>query len=96
MVLHELATNAAKYGALSANGAVSVTWQKPTANNGATTLTIVWQEFDGPSVNPPRQSGFGTSLIRDLIPHELGGRVDLMFEPNGVICRIDIPLTTPS
>jgi len=92
MVLHELATNAAKYGALSTNGAVSVTWQKPVADNGGTTLTVVWQEFDGPPVKPPRQSGFGTSLIRDLIPHELGGRVELMFESNGVICRIDIPL----
>jgi two-component sensor histidine kinase len=92
MVLHELATNAAKYGALSANGAVSVTWQKPVANNGGTTLTVVWQEFDGPAVKAPRQSGFGTSLIRDLIPHELGGQVELMFESNGVICRIDIPL----
>jgi PAS domain S-box-containing protein len=92
MVLHELATNAAKYGALSTNGAVSVTWQKPVADNGGTTLTVVWQEFDGPPVKAPRQSGFGTSLIRDLIPHELGGRVELMFESNGVICRIDIPL----
>jgi two-component sensor histidine kinase len=43
-------------------------------------------------VTPPKQSGFGTSLIRDLIPHELGGRVDLVFEPDGVVCRIDIPL----
>ena len=92
--MHELATNAAKYGALSANGAVSVTWQKPTANNGTTTLTVVWQEFDGPPVKPPRQSGFGTSLIRDLIPHELGGRVELVFEPDGVRCHIDIPLAS--
>jgi PAS domain S-box-containing protein len=92
MVLHELATNAAKYGALSANGAVSVTWQNPVANNGATTLTVVWQEFDGPPVKAPLQSGFGTSLIRDLIPHELGGQVDLVFEASGVLCRIAIPL----
>ena len=92
MVLHELATNAAKYGALSTSGAVSVTWQKPLAGAGVSTLTVIWRELDGPSVSPPRQSGFGTSLIRDLIPHELGGRVDLTFDADGVRCRIDIPL----
>jgi two-component sensor histidine kinase len=92
MVLHELATNAAKYGALSTSGAVSVTWQKPLAGAGVTTLTVIWRELDGPSVSAPRQSGFGTSLIRDLIPHELGGRVDLTFDADGVRCRIDIPL----
>jgi PAS domain S-box-containing protein len=92
MVLHELATNAAKYGALSTSGAVSVTWQKPVAEGSVTTLTVIWRELDGPSVSTPRQSGFGTSLIRDLIPHELGGRVELAFEADGVRCRIDIPL----
>jgi PAS domain S-box-containing protein len=92
MVLHELATNAAKYGALSTAGVVSVTWQKPIAGGAATTLTVVWRELGGPRVTPPKQSGFGTSLIRDLIPHELGGRVELVFEPDGVVCRIDIPL----
>jgi two-component sensor histidine kinase len=94
MVLHELATNAAKYGALSTAGAVSVTWQKPVADGTATTLTVIWSELGGPRVTAPLQSGFGTSLIRDLIPHELGGRVDLAFEPDGVVCRIDIPLAS--
>src|SRR5580704_18418958 len=94
MVLHELATNAAKYGALSTAGAVSVTWQKPIADGTATTLTVIWSELGGPRVTAPLQSGFGTSLIRDLIPHELGGRVDLAFEPDGVVCRIDIPLAS--
>ena len=56
-------------------------------------LTIVWRELGGPHT-APKQSGFGTSLIRDLIPHELGGRVDLMFEPDGV-CRIDFLSATP-
>lgn len=92
MVLHELATNAAKYGALSTAGAVSVTWQKPVADDKGTTLIVIWRELGGPQVATPIQSGFGTSLIRDLIPHELGGRVDLAFEPAGVVCRIDIPL----
>jgi PAS domain S-box-containing protein len=92
MVLHELATNAAKYGALSTAGAVSVTWQKPVADGSATALTIIWRELSGPQVTVPIQSGFGTSLIRDLIPHELGGRVDLVFEPDGVFCRIVIPV----
>ena len=92
MVLHELATNAAKYGALSTAGVVSVTWHKPVADGTTTNLIVIWREHGGPQVTAPVQSGFGTSLIRDLIPHELGGRVDLVFEPAGVFCLIDIPL----
>jgi PAS domain S-box-containing protein len=92
MVLHELVTNAAKYGALStSNGSVSVNWDKSTDERGATTVTIVWREHGGPAVTTPARTSFGSSLIRDLIPHELGGTVDLEFEPDGVSCRIEIP-----
>jgi PAS domain S-box-containing protein len=93
MVLHELVTNAAKYGALStSNGSVSVNWDKSADEREATKVTIVWREHGGPPVAAPARTSFGSSLIRDLIPHELGGTVDLAFEPDGVSCRIEIPL----
>jgi PAS domain S-box-containing protein len=88
MVLHELVTNAAKYGALSSpSGRVSVEWEVPEG-----TLSIAWRETGGPPVAASTpQSGYGTSLIRDLIPHELGGTVDLVMAPEGVRCTIVIP-----
>jgi len=91
-VLHELATNAAKYGALSMpGGRVSVNWDRKP-NGDETNLSIVWQELDGPPVKSEPQSSYGTDLIRHLIPHELGGKVDLMFASEGVSCRIEIPI----
>jgi PAS domain S-box-containing protein len=93
MVLHELVTNAAKYGALStSNGSVSVNWDKSADEREAAKVTIVWREHGGPPVAAPARTSFGSSLIRDLIPHELGGTVDLAFEPDGVSCRIEVPL----
>jgi two-component sensor histidine kinase len=91
MALHELATNAAKYGALSTpGGQVSVTWDfKP--NGQAATLILEWREAGGPPVAARVQSSYGTDLIRDLIPHELGGVVDLVFAAEGVRCRIEVP-----
>jgi two-component sensor histidine kinase len=91
-VLHELTTNAAKYGALSIpGGQVSVTWSlKP--NGQAATLILEWREAGGPAVAPKVQSSYGIDLIRDLIPHELGGMVDLMFAAEGVSCRLEIPV----
>jgi PAS domain S-box-containing protein len=93
MVLHELVTNAAKYGALSKpGGRVLVSWDRRPNENAAASVIIVWQELGGPPVTAPTQSGYGTSLIRELIPHELGGAVDLMLAPDGVCCKIAIPL----
>jgi two-component sensor histidine kinase/integral membrane sensor domain MASE1 len=92
MVIHELVTNAAKHGALSnANGRVSVSWQRTSADITAI-LTITWRELDGPPIAGPVQPGYGSSLIRDLIPHEIGGTVDLIFAPDGLSCKIEIPL----
>jgi PAS domain S-box-containing protein len=91
-VLHELVTNAAKHGALSIPGGhVSVDWDRKPNGDGAN-LSLVWQERDGPTVKSEAQSGYGTSLIRNLIPHELGGKVDLVFASDGVSCRIEIPI----
>jgi two-component sensor histidine kinase len=91
-VLHELATNAAKYGALSITGGhVSVNWDRKS-NGDRANLSLVWQELDGPTVKSEAQSSYGTNLIRNLIPHELGGKVDLVFASDGVSCRIEIPI----
>ena len=93
MVLHELVTNAAKYGALSVSeGQVSVGWERRLNEDATATLRLVWRELGGPPSAAKVQSGYGTSLIRDLVPHELGGTVDLMFAPDGLICRIEMPL----
>jgi two-component sensor histidine kinase len=92
MVIHELVTNAAKHGALSSpNGKVSVSWER-TGADAAAILTITWRELGGPAIAAPVQSGYGSSLIRDLIPHELGGTVNLMFASEGACCKIEIPL----
>jgi two-component sensor histidine kinase len=91
MVLHELATNAAKYGALSTpHGRVSVRWHRLSGEGAPARLRLEWQEDDGPAVTAPDQPGYGTSVIRDLIPYELGGTVELEFNPNGVHCTIEI------
>ena len=91
-VLHELATNAAKYGALStARGQVSVSWDRKPDGQEAT-LILEWSELGGPSVASKAQSSYGTDLIRNLIPHELGGTVDLSLVKEGVNCRIEFPV----
>src|SRR5262249_10324070 len=78
MVVHELVTNAAKYGALSTpGGRVSLTWNLGSSGDAPPVLLIEWHETGGPPITAPRRSSYGTNLIRDLIPHELGGKVDL-------------------
>ena len=92
MVLHELATNAAKYGALSTKkGRVSVRWDRPRNGHLETHLLLEWRESGGPPVVAPGNTSYGTSTVRDLIPYEFGGIVDLAFEPDGVRCRLEIP-----
>ena len=95
MVLHELVTNAVKYGALStADGRVSVNWERRSGEDGAPRLTMAWRENGGPPTIAPTRPGYGTSLIRGLIPHELGGVVELVFATDGVRCDIEFPLTS--
>jgi len=91
MVLHELATNAAKYGALSTNeGRVSIRWGR-RLNGHPPRLVLEWQESGGPPVIAPSEPSFGMSTIRDLIPYEFGGMVDLVLAPGGVRCRLELP-----
>jgi len=91
MVIHELVTNAVKYGALSSpGGSVPISWNC-TAGDLAV-LTIVWREVRGPPVVASVQFGYGSNLIRNLIPYELGGAVELTYPRDGVCCKIEIPL----
>jgi two-component sensor histidine kinase len=92
MVLHELVTNAAKYGALSVpTGRVAVSWDREP-NGHAASLVFAWRELGAPRTPVEAKSGYGTRLIRELVPHELGGTVDLEFTAEGVSCRIEFPL----
>lgn len=90
LVIHELATNATKYGSLSiAAGSLRVEWQ--VLVEGGPTLQLVWQEENGPAVAVPSRVGFGTALIsQGLASHR--GRVELDFAASGVTCRITLPL----
>jgi two-component sensor histidine kinase len=91
MVLHELATNATKYGALSRScGRVSVCWDRESSNPYER-LALEWRETGGPPIGVPGPSGYGSSVIRDLIPYELGGSVDYVLAPEGVRCRVEVP-----
>jgi NO-binding membrane sensor protein with MHYT domain/two-component sensor histidine kinase len=93
MVLHELVTNAAKYGALSTpRGRVRVRWGCGSNGNSQTVLAIGWHEVGGPAVKAPTRRGYGTSVICDLIPYELGGLVKIDYVTDGVRCRIEVPL----
>src|SRR5262245_17169039 len=90
-VLHELTTNAVKYGALSnGSGRVSVRWRW-LQNGSHDRLLIEWEEIGGPPVQAPSRSSYGTSIIRELIPFEFGGAVELSFANEGTRCRLEIP-----
>jgi PAS domain S-box-containing protein len=91
LALHELATNAAKYGALSvATGQVSVTWRKVPAEGG-NAVEIVWAETGGPPVEEPSRTGFGVLVIKRNLARALDADVDLTFAREGVQCRVSIP-----
>jgi PAS domain S-box-containing protein len=88
MALHELATNAVKYGALSVPaGRVELAWEQCGSR-----LNLVWRESNGPPVAEPQREGFGTRMIRRALASELRGSVNLEFLPEGLLCRIDAPL----
>jgi NO-binding membrane sensor protein with MHYT domain/two-component sensor histidine kinase len=92
MVLHELVTNSAKYGALSTpHGRVYVHWEC-LSKGSSQSVTIRWREIGGPRVRAPTRRGYGTRVICELIPYELGGTVDLNYATDGVQCRIEFPL----
>jgi PAS domain S-box-containing protein len=88
LALHELASNAAKYGALSApRGCVALEGQVVDGD-----LTLIWREHGGPEVRAPSQRGFGTTLLADVMTRQHGGRVDLDWRREGLVCTLTLPL----
>ena len=89
MALHELCTNAAKYGALTtAEGQVAIRWRLATGEEGGR-LQLSWTERGGPPVTPPEHAGFGTRLIRTALASELGATAELTFAEAGVEFVLD-------
>jgi two-component sensor histidine kinase len=89
LILNELCTNATKYGALSnAKGHVGLTWSLDAKSDA---LILHWTEMDGPSVAPPGPRSFGTRLIEDALPRQLGGKGRLTYAPAGVEFELTVP-----
>lgn len=87
LVMHELATNAVKYGALSNdNGTVVVEIEEQSD-----AFSVLWREQDGPVVAVPNETGFGTALIKNAIPHEMKGEARLVFNASGVEAEFLVP-----
>ena len=92
MALHELSTNAAKYGAFSAEtGEVRFEWTLAHMEDGPR-LVLKWTETDGPLTQSPTHKGFGSRLIERGLTRELGGTVDLDYRPTGLVCTVSFPL----
>jgi two-component sensor histidine kinase len=93
LAMHELATNASKYGSLSTTGGkVAVRWEMVSPS----LVRIEWQESGGPPVSPQRGRGFGTDLIERIVAHELKNPVELEFKPEGVRCMLTVPVRRPT
>ena len=89
LAVHELATNAAKYGALSnEGGSVQIDWTD-LGNNYA---QFQWREVNGPLVSPPQHRGFGSDLLQKLTAHEFKSDVQMQFHPEGLTCRFKLPI----
>ena len=92
LALHELSTNASKYGALSnETGRVYIRWGLLPGGPDGEQFFINWQEDGGPPVSPPTRKGFGHSVMQRLVARSLDGTVDLAFNPEGVVWRLEIP-----
>jgi PAS domain S-box-containing protein len=92
MAIHELATNAAKYGALSnGSGQVHLTWMVDRTRSQPL-LLLRWEEKGGPAVRPPSRQGFGSRLIERSLAYDLNGTVRIDFRPVGLICSVEAPL----
>jgi PAS domain S-box-containing protein len=97
LALHELATNATKYGALSApEGSVELAWTVSPADDGGKVLRLNWSEKGGPPVRQPRRRGFGTRLIEQALGGDPRGKVELTYAPKGFVCAIVLPLGSVS
>jgi PAS domain S-box-containing protein len=90
LALHELATNAGKYGALSTDrGSVNICW-----GTEGETFRMSWAERDGPQVSPPQRRGFGTVVMQEMAERSVNGTVDLEYAPSGVTWRLTCPVAS--
>ncbi|HSP25781.1 MAG TPA: PAS domain S-box protein [Saliniramus sp.] len=96
MAVHELTTNAFKYGALSSpGGSVAVVWRIET-KDGSRQLRLTWIETGGPAVVQPSRQGFGSRLLRHMLGGQFNGEVEMTFEPDGLHFSVTIPLVEPA
>jgi two-component sensor histidine kinase len=92
LAVHELATNAIKYGALSGGkGHVDISWLEEREDD-VSVFRFTWQEAGGPLVSKPLKKGFGSQLIERVLAADFGGKVEVAYEPTGVICRFTAPM----
>ena len=91
VAIHELATNATKYGALSGTGSVAVAWSDRPIG-GVETFSFSWTESGGPAVSEPEKKGFGSRLIERMLPNDFGGEVRTFYRPSGLVCELTSPL----
>lgn len=86
MALHELATNAAKYGALSdERGRIRIAWSLAGDSDADRSFSLAWSEHDGPAVSTPERTGFGHTVVERMVSGTLGGKATLEFAPQGVV-----------
>ena len=91
LAINELATNATKYGSLSASGGtVDISWS--TTEGDAPSFVFTWRERGGPLIAPPAREGFGSRVIKEAMASDFAGTVWLSFEPAGVVCTLTAPL----
>lgn len=92
LVIHELATNAVKHGALSVGeGRVSLDWKLERAGNHQS-IVLTWSETGGPTVNPPSKQGFGTRLLERMTALETGGEAELCYKPSGFVYKLSFQM----
>ncbi|WP_306752505.1 sensor histidine kinase [Paracoccus actinidiae] len=96
MILHELATNALKHGALSVPGGhLDLFWSLAEDENGHPEVHLCWRESNGPEALPPEVRGFGTQLIQFAIQHDLKGQAELSYRQDGLVADLRFPQSSP-
>ncbi|MCZ0964362.1 HWE histidine kinase domain-containing protein [Paracoccus benzoatiresistens] len=95
MILHEMATNALKYGALSVpEGRLSISWSEASDQEGRAEIHLRWEESGCSGVSPPEETGFGTQMIQFATEYDLKGSAELDYRPEGLLAKLTVPITS--